>query len=102
MKKSLRQNIFAFFFLSTFLFLRVANAHTFMHINESDDATHCELCEIITVAQQLTPYLDNNFTDTEDKNRTFFEYTKMYFAYEEPLHCIATPVFFHNKPPPVL
>ncbi len=102
MKKSFRQNIFAFFFLSTFLFLRVANAHTFSHLNESDETTHCELCEIITVSQQLTPYLDNASTDTEDKNHAFFQYPQINFVYEEPLHCIVTPVFFHNKPPPAL
>jgi hypothetical protein len=88
------------FFLSAFLFLRVANAHTIVHFFEdANDTTHCELCEIITTSQQQDLVLDNSkIPSTEhfnvvlkQKNSSNYKAPTLYFILLEHLH---------NLPPP--
>ena len=58
MRSAASKKVLGLFFLSAFLFLRVANAHTISHFSDDSTENHCELCEIIVVSQELTPFAD--------------------------------------------
>lgn len=79
--------------------VRIGSVHTFSHFSNDDD-THCELCEIIVLGNQLTPLLDNAVEEFECKNCIFLSESPSYLNYDSPMHCFAAPVCFHNKPPP--
>lgn len=99
MRKNTRKNIIALLFLTIFFLVRVGNAHTFSHFSNDDD-THCELCQIIFLGNQLTPLLDNTTDEFEFKNVIKFSEGQSNPDYESPRYCFVTPVSFLNKPPP--
>jgi len=94
------KTILSLLFLSAFLFLRVANSHTFFHFSDDSADIDCELCEIITVTQQLTPFIDQAVDDTNHNNLLFCEKKTINLGYEEPRGFIVTPLTICNKPPP--
>ena len=100
MQSQVSKNVISLLFLSAFLFLRVANAHTFLHFQDNNVHTDCELCEIITASNEITPFLDQS---VEEESYNCLLYTRTYSlnkGYEEPIHCIVTPDVVYNKPPP--
>ncbi len=95
------KTIISLLFLSAFLFLRVANAHAFSHFSEDDIDTDCELCEIISVTQELTPFVDQSHEDTTPDHVVFLEINTQNLGYEEPRYLIVSPLSVYNKPPPL-
>lgn len=101
MKKNIWKNIIILFFLSTFLFLRIGNLHVFSHISDDgDDQEHCELCEIIAVSNDLTPFTNDVFETVVQKSEINISRHKANFCYELSNYSITLPECIHNKPPP--
>lgn len=98
----MRKNVISLVFLLAFLFLRVANVHSVSHHLDEIDTNTCELCEIITVTHQFTPFVDQSPEDIEYNLCIVPKNSSINFGYEEPLHCIVSPDFIYNKPPPSL
>ena len=102
MRNCIGKNIISLLFLSAFLFLRVANVHTLSHYTDEVDKNDCELCEIITVSNQFTPFVDQIPDEIEIRSVVIPESMSLVQDYEEPLHSIASPDFVYNKPPPLV
>ncbi|WP_103070290.1 hypothetical protein [Aquimarina sediminis] len=102
MNTKARKNIILLFLLSTFLFLRIVNVHAFSHSSDEDDQIHCELCEIITTSNELTPCVDSIFTEVEQKSRLNSYRYPANFCYETSQYCITLPTSIYNKPPPTI
>ncbi|AXT58987.1 hypothetical protein D1816_01000 [Aquimarina sp. AD10] len=101
MRLNINKNIISLFFVSAFIFLKVVNAHAFSHFSEDDDdQTHCELCEIFTTTNQLTPFTNNSLTEIEQKFIVAFQEQKINFCYETSQYSITQPKSIYNKPPP--
>ncbi|MEM7085261.1 MAG: hypothetical protein AAF489_03715 [Bacteroidota bacterium] len=102
MRNPINKSIISLLFLSAFLFLRVANAHAFSHSSDEEEGTHCELCEIITTSQDQTPFTGEASSETENNRLIFVETNQLNAGYDVPFHCIVSPDFVYNKPPPNL
>jgi len=104
MKTTKWKHIGSLFFLFTFLFLRIVDAHAFSHITNDDqeDQTHCELCEIITVSNQLTPLIDNADSEIKPKPFIIVSDCKILIGYKTTDYSITLPKYIYNKPPPTL
>jgi len=101
MKKNIWRNITTLFFLSTFLFLRIGNLHVFSHFSDdSDDQVHCELCEIIAVSNDLTPFTNDVSVAVVPKLEINISKYKVNFCYELSNYSITLPESIYNKPPP--
>ncbi|KAA1247899.1 hypothetical protein [Aquimarina sp. RZ0] len=101
MKKNIWKNISILFFLSTFLFLRIGNFHVFSHISDDgDDQVHCELCEIIALSNDLTPFTNDVFEAVVQKPEIDISRYKTNFCYELSNYSITLPESIYNKPPP--
>ncbi|MEM7187305.1 MAG: hypothetical protein AAF466_11665 [Bacteroidota bacterium] len=100
MRSAATKRFVGLFFLLAFLSLRVANAHTISHVTEDGNDHHCELCEIITVSQELTPFEGGNENATLSSPFIYSETDDVNVGYLEPILLIASPVFIYNKPPP--
>ncbi len=102
MKIGFWKNTITLFFLSAFLFLRVADLHAYAHISDNDTLQNCELCDFITHSNQSTILgfgpdpVDNLVFDVIFTNPgiEIGNYTSPFI---KTLHSD----FFHNKPPPV-
>ena len=92
----------ALFFLLAFLFLRIADVHTYSHFSDDDELSHCELCEMITTSNQFTPLLDGSFLEEKTQQCDSFQIIKVDFWYKTPNYCITQPETIFNKPPPSL
>ncbi|PKV48043.1 hypothetical protein ATE84_0026 [Aquimarina sp. MAR_2010_214] len=99
MRTDIWKNIISFFFVSTFLFLRIVDVHAFSHFSD-DDQVHCELCEIITASNKLTPFTGSAFVEVEQKSIIDFPEYKTNFCYETSQYSITLPKSIYNKPPP--
>ncbi len=96
------KNIISLFFVTAFVFLRVANAHAFSHFSDDDQDAHCELCEIIIISNQLTPFIGDTFEEIEQNSVTRDQEYTVDFGYETSEYCVTLPESVYNKPPPVL
>ena len=101
MRSPAGKQVLGLLFLSAFLFLRVANAHTLSHYSDESSETECELCEVIIVNQELTPFVDQPSDDVRFNNSFFCPYDQ-HIGYDVPLCRIASPEVVYNKPPPRL
>ncbi len=100
MRTNALKNIITLFLLATFLLLRMVNVHVFSHFFDDEHEVHCELCDIITVSNELTPF-DNHATVTITRNSvTEFPVYKTNFCYETAQYSITLPKTVYNKPPP--
>lgn len=96
------KNSIAFIFLLTFILLRVSNTHAIVHWAEDTEQTQCELCDVITQSQEITPILDDDASSKLQISAPIFvEKSESTTNYEEPLFVIVYPSFVYNKPPPV-
>ncbi len=102
MRNGSNKKVVGLLFLLAFLFLRVANAHTLSHFADDTNEDHCELCEIICVSQELTPFADPGPSETPNFSLVYPKIDDVNAGYDEPLHCFASPTFVYNKPPPGL
>ncbi|MBQ4804612.1 hypothetical protein J8L88_17255 [Aquimarina sp. MMG015] len=103
MRLNFYKNIISLFLVTTFLLLRVVSAHAFSHF--SDDThpdTNCELCEIITASNQLTPFIGDTTEEIEQKSTADYQEHKVDFSYETSKYSITLPKSVYNKPPPTL
>lgn len=100
MRNPMGKNIISLLFLSAFLFLRIGNTHALMHAAETSDTIDCELCEIITISNELTPVADQTPSDSDLTEIFTFDCNTPHFDYKAPLHCYVCPDVVHNKPPP--
>ncbi len=89
------------FFLLAFLFIRIADLHSYSHFSD-DDLTHCELCEIIITSNQFTPLLDSPFIEEKTHQDVVFHVIKVDLRYKTPYYSITQPEIVYNKPPPIL
>ncbi|WP_109299372.1 hypothetical protein [Aquimarina sp. AU474] len=94
------KNIISIFFISTFLFLRIVDVHVLSHFSDDNDQVDCELCEIITVSNKLTPYIGNASIEVVQKTILGFPEYKTNFCYETSQYSITLPESVYNKPPP--
>ena len=94
------KNSVALLFLTIFLALRVGNAHTILHWNEDIDTPQCELCDVITQSQELTPLLDSVSYESESDAIFCLLDDKAITNYKAPLYWSVFPTDFLNKPPP--
>jgi len=103
MKRNIFTHIISLFFVTTFLLLRVVDIHSFSHFSDdNEDPISCELCEIISISNQYTPFTNTPFEDlTPEENQNFSE-LKIVFGYETSQFCITLPTSIYNKPPPFL
>ena len=102
MRSSFGKSVISLLFLSVFLLLRVTNAHAFEHFSDDTDEVHCELCDIITVSQQLTPFADTAQEETQIVPPVLFRTSELNSEYNEPLNRIVSPLSVYNKPPPFI
>lgn len=97
-----RKKGISLFLLLAFLFLRIANAHTYSHFSHDEDQSYCELCEIITTSDESKLILDNLFTEESIKQYVDSESFKVNFCYKTSFFYITLPRYLYNKPPPTL
>jgi len=90
----------SFLFLSAFLLLKVANAHSLSHLLEEEENWQCELCEMAFTFQENTPVVYTSGKEWVPKVTFSCEYQPVIAGYQEPLQHIASPHDVHNKPPP--
>jgi len=95
------KNIISFFFIATFLFLRIVDVHSFSHFSaDNDDKVLCELCEIIAASNKFTPFTNSTIDEVEQKTILVFPEYKTAFCYETSQYSITLPESIYNKPPP--
>lgn len=103
MSMDIWKNTSALVLLLAFLLLRIVNLHSFSHFSDNDDdQTHCELCDIIVLTQELTPFTKSPFVAIAQKTARTFAIRKTNFSYETSQHSITLPITIYNKPPPII
>ena len=101
MRLNFYKNIISLFLVTTFLFLRVVNAHAFSHFSDDNpEEINCGLCEIIIASNQLTPFINDTFEEIKQKSTKDYQEYKVDFDYETSAYSITLPKNVHNKPPP--
>ncbi len=100
MRMHICKNLISFFFLSSLLFLRIADAHAFSHFSDDNDQIDCELCDIITTSNQFTPIFEGSFIAEKPKHCEGFQVIQTNFCYETSQYSITLPKSVYNKPPP--
>ncbi|PQB04670.1 hypothetical protein BST85_07005 [Aureitalea marina] len=88
--------------LLLFLFLRVGNVHAFSHWSDDQNSPHCELCDMLSFAEELTPALGSEETTISDQPALLTVDKDPITGYTEPLFCFVSPKYILNKPPPAL
>jgi len=90
------------FLFTAFLFLRIADVHSFSHfVDGDDDSEHCELCEMISTSNEFAPILIDSCSDQKVISPYAYYKTVTNFSYETTNFCITLPEKIYNKPPPV-
>ena len=101
MRNSYRNTI-SIFALLLFLFFRVGDAHGFSHWSDDQNSPHCELCDLLSIAEELTPALVSEKTTISERPIVLPQDRDHITGYVEPLFCILSPYVILNKPPPAL
>lgn len=94
--------IYSFFFLASFVLLRVVNPHTIFHAYTDDNSFQdCEQCDFIANSNQITALEGGNsnfdFNFKEQWDDLIWE---NYLHYAAPDQKILHTDYFYNKPPP--
>lgn len=101
MQHRIYKHTISLFLLAIFLFLKVADAHAFTHSYDEDEQAHCEFCQVISETKDQTYFLGNTTSFLNNESNIFTVEITIDFGYNVPLFSIASPAFFHNKPPPI-
>ncbi len=101
MKIGFWKNTITLFFLSAFLFLRIANFHSFSHLNEDEeDVQHCELCDLITQSNSNTLDFCPDSPSIPEQNISNVFNLNEFGYYTSPAIKVLYFENFYNKPPP--
>jgi len=100
MRKHITNHIIILFVAMAFLTPRIANLHILSHFSEDDNPISCEVCDIITNAQDFDLSYANGDPFSDYLNNVPTKVVVISF-FNIPLETIVTPTTIHNKPPPL-
>ncbi len=94
--------IISFFFLISFVLLRIMNLHIISHLDSNIDFQHCENCVLIAQAYQTVPLnFGTSSPNFSSENNLDFKNSPSTVLYTPPYKKAFLSDYFFNKPPPL-